>query len=123
MNWLNKAQYGRSRNFHVLRLTSLTYTDMRSDLTDSRVSVTSDTTSRSRKKLARHLRITFERRNVHVHINHLLFFIARILSLKKKTNKQKNTQINDIALVLFKFVFGRNVIAFDLCSTLGERNT
>ena len=49
MNWLNKAQYDRSRNFPVPRLTSLTYTDMRSDLTDSRASVTSDTTSGSRK--------------------------------------------------------------------------
>ena len=47
--WLNKAQYDRSRNFRVLRLTSLTYTDMRSDLTDSLASVTSDITSRRRK--------------------------------------------------------------------------
>ena len=57
-------------------------------------------------------------------INHPLFLIASIV-LKKKMIIIiiKNTEINDITLILFKFVFGRNIIAFDLRSTLGERNT
>ena len=47
-----------------------------------------------------------------------VILIARILSLKKKY-----TEINDIALILFKFVFGRNMIEFVLRATWGERNS
>ena len=56
MNWRNKAQDDRSRNFRVLRLTSLTYTDMRSDLTDSRASVTSDIQLAEAEKIGQTLR-------------------------------------------------------------------
>ena len=57
-------------------------------------------------------------------INHPLFLIARIVLKKTKMIIIiKNTEINDITLILFKFVFVRNRIAFDLRSTLGERNT
>ena len=58
-------------------------------------------------------------------INHPLFLIARIVLKKTKMIIIiiKNTEINDITLILFRFVFVRNRIAFDLRSTLGERNT
>ena len=56
-------------------------------------------------------------------INHPLFLIARMVYKKIKMIiiiKKKTTEINDITLILFKFVFGRNMIAFDLRSTLEE---
>ena len=57
-------------------------------------------------------------------INHPLFLIARIVFKKIKIIIIItiiiiiiNTEINDITLILFKFVFGRNMILFDQNAT------
>ena len=59
-------------------------------------------------------------------INHPLFLIARIvlkiIIIITIIIIIINTEINDITLTLFKFVFGRNMITFDLRSTLGTHN-
>ena len=57
-------------------------------------------------------------------INHPLFLIARIVLkiIIIIIIIIINTEINDITLILFKFVFGRNMITFDLRSTLGTHN-